>query len=82
MECSDCGKIGGHFYPWYCPRDLHGKEDPFKTSCAWCGEVIPSGADREADKFGNLYCDTDCLAEGYAELFDRVVEQQESSARA
>jgi len=70
-RCSDCGNAR-HIYSWECPMNLHGEADPFKTSCAVCETPIPSGADRDSDKFGNLYCDAECRADGLATLLDRV----------
>lgn len=69
--CEHCGGVV-HIRPYNCRYDLHGEEDWMKSSCAYCGERIPSGAPRAGDKFGNLYCDRECMAEGMAELFERI----------
>lgn len=73
--CDDCG--AWHFYHWECPFDLHGEEDSFKTSCAVCEERIPSGAPREGDRFGNLYCSQECAIEGRDELLEIAMEKQQ-----
>lgn len=75
VDCANCGSA--HAYPWQCRYDLHGHEDFGKSSCAWCDERTPMNAPRDADKFGNLYCSRECLAEGYAELFKRVANGDE-----
>lgn len=68
--CEHCGKR--HLFKTDCVYFLH--ESAFMTNCAACGEVIPSGAPRQGGRFGNLYCDTECLAEGYERLFDLTVD--------
>lgn len=71
-ECEHCGF--GHLKQSECRYDLHGQEDVFKTSCAVCREEIPSGAPREADKYGNLYCSHECKAIGLEALIDAAEE--------
>lgn len=80
-ECDDCG-APFHLWPWECPFDLHGEEDSFKTSCAICGDEIPSGATRYGGRFGNLYCTKDCALEGKDKLLDLVIEMQQEEVEA
>jgi hypothetical protein len=74
--CSDCGQTA-HLHPWHCPLDLHGEADWFKAACCMCEQEIPSGAPREADPFGNLYCSKDCLITGQQTLMVIIQEQRE-----
>lgn len=76
ITCSDCGQTA-HLHPWHCPLDLHGAADWWKGSCCMCETDIPSGAPREADPFGNLYCSTDCLITGQQTLMVIIHEQRE-----
>lgn len=69
-ECDNCGNF--HVYSYLCPYNLHGEPDPFKTKCAVCETDIPSGAPRESDQYGNLYCDAECKAEGLSILIARL----------
>lgn len=71
QTCSRCGGAR-HIFPGECSRDLHGRADPFKTSCAVCETDIPSRAPRVGDKFGNLYCDIECMNRGYETLIERI----------
>lgn len=66
--CSNCGNF--HIYSHECRYNMHGSDDPFKTSCAFCNTEIPSGADREGDKFKNLYCSMECKALGMETLVE------------
>jgi len=77
-EERTCPNCGGHphLFQGHCPRNLHGTDDPYKTSCATCETVIPSGGDRVGDKFGNLYCSHECQAAGLEALVDLVDEEQ------
>lgn len=70
--CEHCGVV--HVFSYLCRYNLHGEEDSFKTSCAVCGEEIPSGADREGDKYGNLYCSHECKGKGLEMLVDTAME--------
>lgn len=71
-RCDHCGRF--HFHSWECRYDLHGEEDCFKTSCAICEDVIPSGAPRKGDRFGNLYCSAECALIGQDRLLDMAME--------
>lgn len=77
-ETGDCRHCGGmrHLFGSHCPRNLHGTDDPFKTSCASCGDEIPSNAARVGDKYGNLYCDAECKSDGLETLVDEMAERQ------
>lgn len=68
-----CRRCGGarHSYHGDCPRDLHGRADPFKTRCAVCETPIPSQAFRVGDTYDNLYCDLECMNRGYETLIER-----------
>jgi len=79
--CEHCGNH--HFYSYECRYDLHGEEDCFKTSCSICETEIPSGAPREGDRFGNLYCSTECAMVGHDKLLDiSMTNAQEAAERA
>jgi len=72
-RCDHCGIQ--HLYDYNCPWDLHGEADSFKSRCAACESRIESNAPRASDKYGNLYCDESCLAEGLSVLLARNVEE-------
>jgi len=71
-RCEQCDVQ--HLYDYNCPWDLHGEGDWFKSRCAACEAPIESNAPRVGDKYGNLYCDGSCMAEGLSILVARNVE--------
>lgn len=81
QRCDRCGNAR-HMLSWECKRDLHGRGDAFKTRCAACEEPIPSGAPRAGDKFGNLYCDSECMALGMQVLLLRADDERRRVANA
>ena len=76
-NCRHCGIP--HLYAWKCRYNLHGKVDSFKTSCAICNSEILSGAQREGDRFGNLYCSVECANQGHEMLLDISMESDQES---
>jgi len=78
-RCDQCGIQ--HLYDYNCSWDLHGEADSFKSRCAACETPIESNAPRVGDKYGNLYCDAECMAEGLSILLARNAEGPEGDAK-